>query len=80
MYLGKPQYYIIFSATDENSAAEFELFFHPQSQQSGFLVDIILLVRSLAKGSPFLHMDGQNLICVNSLTAPDDKFLIVPEG
>jgi hypothetical protein len=63
---------VIFSATDEDSAEEFVLFFHQQNQQAGLSVDI----GSLA--GIFLHMDNTNFIVANSSNAPDDKFLIVP--
>jgi hypothetical protein len=54
---------VIFSA-DEDSAEEFVLFFHPQNQHAGLLVNISSLAGS------FLHMDYENCIV--------DKFLIVP--
>jgi hypothetical protein len=62
---------VTFSATDKRSAGEFVLFFHQQSKQSGFLMDI-----SSLEGS-FLCMEG-NFILANSSKAPIEKFLIIP--
>jgi hypothetical protein len=61
-----------FSATDEDSAGQFVLFFHQQNRKTGLSVDISTLAGS------FLHMNNENCIVANSSKAPYDKFLIVP--
>jgi murein tripeptide amidase MpaA len=65
---------VIFSATDEDNAEEFVLFFHPQNQQAGLLVDIS------SSAGYFLSMDNENYIVANSSDVPADKFkfLIIP--
>jgi hypothetical protein len=62
---------VIFSATDEDSAGQFVLFFHQNSLQSGLLVDI-----SSSTGS-FLSMDNDNYVVANSSDPPANKFLII---
>jgi hypothetical protein len=65
---------VIFSATDEDSAGEFVLFFHPQNKKSGLSVDIC------SSAGSFLHVEDneKNYIVENSSEAPADKFLIIP--
>jgi hypothetical protein len=65
---------VIFSPTDEDSAGQFVLFFHQNSQQSGsgLLVDI-----SSFSGH-FLSVDYENFVVANSSDVPANKFLIVP--
>jgi hypothetical protein len=63
---------VIFSAIDEDSAGQFVLFFHPQKEPAGLLVDI-----SSLSGS-FLHMDNFDFVVANSRTPPANKFLIIP--
>jgi hypothetical protein len=63
-----------FSANNEESAEEFVLFFHPQNQQAGLLVDIGTLA------GYFLCMDNDGYVVADSHNhnPPADKFLIVP--
>jgi hypothetical protein len=64
---------MIFSATDEDSAGQFVLFFHPQNKQAGLSVDISTLAGS------FLLMDNdENFVVANSSEAPYPKFLLIP--
>jgi hypothetical protein len=64
---------VIFSATDKDSADEFVLFFHQQSQHSGLLVDISSL------DGYFLYRDkDNNCVVANSSDPPANKFLIIP--
>jgi hypothetical protein len=63
---------VIFSATDEESAGQFVVFFHQQNRNFGLSMDISTLTGS------FLHMGKDNFVVANSSKAPDDKLLIVP--
>jgi hypothetical protein len=64
---------VIFSATNEDSAGQFVLFFHPQNKQAGLSVDISTLAGS------FLLMDNdENFVVANSSEAPYPKLLLIP--
>jgi hypothetical protein len=62
---------VTFSANDEDSAGQFVLFFHPQNEHAGLMVDISTLAGS------FLCM-RDNYVMANSRIPPDDKFVIIP--
>jgi hypothetical protein len=57
--------------TDQHPG-KFVLFFHPQNQHAGLLVDIS------SPAGYFLCMEDDNYVAANTRISPTNKFLIVP--